>query len=215
MFVYVVQTEYKEKAAARGRIPENTRRQEMQTSEKETLIARLIDRGLRPCFMKGFSDEVQLTCTLMSSDMETDSDPISMNAASAVLMYSIPQFNGPAGAVRVAKIKGKYVENPSSEQIRDSTFNLVYAGTKENILAIEAEGAEVSNEEFVKALEFAREKIQPILVAQEKLRDQHSRKGTSIRHMAVSHQPHPPPLPLLHQDTHKQKTGEKQQPMSV
>jgi len=161
-----LQLDYREKAASRGMIPINARKRESSASDKETLVGRLIDRSLRPLFPKGITDQIQLSCTLMSADSVSNADALSINAASTALLLSHVEWKGPVGAVRLGMVDGEFVENPSIEQLRDSTLNMLVAGTKGHILALEAEAAEIDERTLFEGLERAQEKIGSVIEAQ-------------------------------------------------
>ena len=118
---------YQEKSYAAGRVPGNFFRREGRPSEGETLISRLIDRPIRPLFADGFNNETQVTCTVISYDMENDTDIVAMIAASAALTFSGLPFLGPIGAAKIGYIDGKYILNPSPEEKEKSLLNLFAA----------------------------------------------------------------------------------------
>mmetsp|Transcript_252 Transcript_252/g.805 ORF Transcript_252/g.805 Transcript_252/m.805 type:complete len:907 (-) Transcript_252:118-2838(-) len=160
--------DYKEKAASRGMLPKNPMKQERQ-SEKETLVARLMDRSMRPVFEKGIMDNLQLSCAVLSADKRSDTDPLAINAASAAIMLSDQEWAGPVAAVRLAYADKEFIPDPTVDQLRSSTLNIVYAGTKHGMLALEAEGAEIPERIFAKAVNVAHQQILPIIKAQEDL----------------------------------------------
>src|SRR5271156_2176556 len=144
--------EYRERAAAVGKIPGGYFRREGRPSEKEVLTCRMTDRPLRPLFPKGYLYDTQIITTLLSADGENDPDILSMNGASAALMVSDIPFAGPIGAVRVGRVDGQFVANPTHTERQRSDLDLVYVRTTEDVIMIEGEGSEVPEEEFVKAL---------------------------------------------------------------
>jgi polyribonucleotide nucleotidyltransferase len=156
---------YQEKTFAAGKIPGGYFKREGRPSEKETLVSRLIDRPIRPLFVKGFKNEVQVVCTVLSHDMENDPDIVAMVAASAALTLSGVPFMGPIGGARVGIIDGEYVLNPSVDQIKDSTLDLVVAGTQDALMMVESEAKELSEDKMLGALMFAHAGMQPVIDA--------------------------------------------------
>ncbi|MDI1365557.1 MAG: polyribonucleotide nucleotidyltransferase, partial [bacterium] len=120
---------YIEKTYAAGKIPGGFFKREGRPSEKETLVSRLIDRPIRPLFVKGFKNEVQVVCTVLQHDLENDPDIVAMCAASAALVISGAPFMGPIGGARVGYINGEYVLNPTLDELKESKMDLVVAGT--------------------------------------------------------------------------------------
>jgi len=161
--------DYREKFAAAGRFPGGYFKREGRPSEKEILTCRLCDRPLRPLFPKGFLNEVQVIGFLLSVDGIHDGDLLMVNGASAALMISDIPWNGPVAGVRVGRIEGKFVANPTVQQQFDSDLDLIYVGTRKEMLMIEGSADTIPEEEFLKALDFAHESIQPIIDAQEEL----------------------------------------------
>lgn len=161
--------DYRERYAAAGRFPGGYFKREGKPSEKEVLTSRLCDRPLRPLFPEGFMNEVQVIGMLLSADLENEPDVLVVNAASAALMCSDIPFHGPIGCVRVGEVKGQFVVNPTNDQLFDSKLDLIYVGNEKDMMMIEGSADQLSDERFVEALEFAHEKIQPILKAQREL----------------------------------------------
>ncbi|MDD3579563.1 MAG: polyribonucleotide nucleotidyltransferase [Desulfobacca sp.] len=163
--------DYLEMAYAAGRIPGGFFRREIgRPSEKETLTSRLIDRPIRPLFPKGFFNELQIIATVLSVDLENDPDIIALNGASAALEISDIPFQGPIAAVRVGKLEGQLIVNPTNTQLKDSTLNLIVAGTAKELVMVEGGAAMASEEEMLEALFFAHEQMQPILALQDRMR---------------------------------------------
>ena len=130
--------DYLEMAYAAGRIPGGFFRREIgRPSEKETLTSRLIDRPLRPLFPKGQNHEIQIIATVLSSDLDTDSDIPALNGAGAALEISDIPFQGPVAAVRVGKVDGQLIVNPTNTQLKDSHFNLIVAGAPQGLVMVE------------------------------------------------------------------------------
>ncbi len=138
--------DYQERTYAAGKIPGGFFRREGRPNENETLVSRLIDRPLRPLFPKGFTNEVQVICTVMSLDPEIDPDIPSLLGASAACSISGLPFKGPVGAARVAYIDGDYVLNPTQSQLAESKLDLIVAGTDSAVLMVESEAKELSEE---------------------------------------------------------------------
>src|SRR6202790_2255752 len=147
--------DYREKAAAAGKFPGGYFKREGRPSEKETLTSRMIDRPLRPLFPKGYFYDTQVISVLLSADGENDPDILSINGASAALCVSDIPFAGPIGAVRVARIDGGFVVNPTHSQRQLSDLDLVYVGTADEIVMIEGAAEQMPEEDFIKAIEFA------------------------------------------------------------
>src|SRR5205809_2743757 len=147
--------DYREKAAAVGRFPGGYFKREGRPSEKETLTSRMIDRPLRPLFPKGYLYDTQVIAILLSADGENDPDIPAINGASAALMVSDIPFAGPIGAVRVGRINGQFIANPTHAQRAESDLDLVYVGTETEVIMIEGSALELPEEEFIKSLEFA------------------------------------------------------------
>ncbi len=156
---------YQEKTYAAGKIPGGFFRREGRPSEKETLTSRLIDRPLRPLFPKGFMNEVQVVCTVMSADRNDDPDIASLIGASAALAISGIPFNGPVGACRVGYKDGTYLLNPSYSTLTESALNMVVAGTADAVLMVESEAKELTEDEMLGAVLFAHQEMQVAIAA--------------------------------------------------
>jgi len=166
---FPLSVEYREKAAAVGRFPGGYFRREGRPSEKEVLTCRMTDRPLRPLFPKGYLYDTQIITTLLSADGENDPDILSINGASAALMVSDIPFAGPVGAVRVARVDGKLVINPTHSQQALSDLDLVYVGTETQVIMIEGSAEELPEGEFNAALDFAQQEIQVVIKMQKEL----------------------------------------------
>ncbi len=165
--------DYLEMAYAAGRIPGGFFRREIgRPSEKETLTSRLIDRPLRPLFPKGMNHEIQIIATVLSSDLDTDSDMPALNCAAAALEISDIPFQGPVAAVRVGKVDGQLIVNPTNTQIKESHLNLIVAGTPQGLVMVEGGARMASEEEVLEAMFFAQEQIQPILNLISRMREE-------------------------------------------
>jgi polyribonucleotide nucleotidyltransferase len=161
--------EYREKAYAAGRIPGNFFKREGRMGEKETLSARLIDHMIRPLFPKKFRHEIQVFVSVLSSDGVNDADILGMVGASASLLISDLPFKGPIAALRVGRVDGDLIVNPTNEQIAESDMDLIISGDRESISSIEGGAEEISEAALLEALEFAHENMQEILDLQEEL----------------------------------------------
>jgi polyribonucleotide nucleotidyltransferase len=155
--------EYRERAAAVGKIPGGYFKREGRPSEKEILTCRMTDRPLRPLFPKGYLYDTQIITTLLSADGENDPDILSINGASAALMVSDIPFGGPIGALRVGRVDGKFVTNPTHAQMELSDLDLVYVATETEILMIEGSALEMPESDFKAALAYAQEEAQIVI----------------------------------------------------
>ncbi len=156
---------YQEKTYAAGKIPGGYFKREGRPTERETLISRLIDRPIRPLFVEGFRNETQVIATVLSYDLENDSDIVAMVASSAALTLSGIPFMGPIGAARVGVVNGEYVLNPTIEQMKTSELDLVVAGTQDAVLMVESEAKELTEEKMLGAVMFGHRNFQPVLEA--------------------------------------------------
>ena len=160
---------YQEKYYAAGKIPGGFFKREARPTEKETLTSRLIDRPIRPLFVDGFKHEVQVTCTVLSHDLENDPDVVAMIAASAALTLSGAPFRGPIGCARVGFCDGKYILNPMIDDMDhlrsnpEQKLDLVIAGTKDAVMMVESEAYELSESEMLGAVKFGHESMQPVI----------------------------------------------------
>ncbi len=156
---------YQEKTFAAGKIPGGFFKREGRPSEKETLVSRLIDRPIRPLFAKGFRNETQVICTVLSHDLENDPDVVAMVGASAALTLSGIPFMGPIGGARVGYIDGEYVLNPRRDEMENTQLDLMVAGTAEGVLMVESEAHELSEEVMLGAVTFGHKAFQPVIDA--------------------------------------------------
>jgi polyribonucleotide nucleotidyltransferase len=161
--------EYRERAAAVGKIPGGYFKREGRPSEKEILTCRMTDRPLRPLFPKGYLYDTQIITTLLSADGENDPDMLSINGASAALMVSDIPFFGPIGALRVGRVDGKFVTNPTHAQMELSDLDLVYVATETEILMIEGSALEMPEADFKAALAYAQVEAQVVINIQKDL----------------------------------------------
>lgn len=151
--------DYQEKFGSAGKIPGSFQRREGRLSDNEILISRLIDRALRPIFPEDYHADVQVIVTLISADAEVQPDALAALAASAAIAVSDIPFNGPISEVRVAKINGEYIVNPTTTQIKSASLDLIVAGTVDNIIMVEGEAELCTEEEMIEAIKIAHEAI--------------------------------------------------------
>ncbi|HEX2292603.1 MAG TPA: polyribonucleotide nucleotidyltransferase [Gaiellaceae bacterium] len=161
-----------ERMYAAGKIPGGFFKREGRPTERAILTARMIDRPIRPLWPKGYKNEVQVICTVLSADMVVPHDILCINGASAALMISPLPFLGPVGAVRVGRIEGRLSVNPTLQELEESTLDLIVVGTKDGLTMVEAGGEEIPEDELLEALDFAHGEIIRICEAQEELREQ-------------------------------------------
>lgn len=161
--------DYREKAAAAGKFPGGYFKREGRPTEKEILTCRLTDRPIRPLFPKGWYNEVQVQTILLSADGENDPDVLSIIGASAALMVSDIPWAGPLGAVRVGRINGQFVANPTHSEQAESDLDLVYVGNETEVVMFEGSAKEISEADFMAAMRYAQEVIQPQIAAQKEL----------------------------------------------
>src|SRR5215469_11480350 len=161
--------DYREKAAAAGKFPGGYFKREGRPTEKETLTSRMIDRPLRPLFPKGYFYDSQIISILLSADGQNDPDILAINGASAALSVSDIPFAGPIGAVRVGRVNGEFVANPTHDERAQSDLDLIYVGTEKDVIMIEGSAKEMPEAEFTKALEFAHGHAREMIQAQKEL----------------------------------------------
>lgn len=167
---FPLQVEYREKYYAAGRFPGGYFKREARPSEKEILTARIIDRPIRPLFPNGYHNDVQVNNMVLSADCENETDVLAVNASSAALHISDVPFMGPIGCVRVGRINGEFVINPTQTQRQESDLDLIYAGTGERFLMMEGGAAEISEEDFLTAMKLGHAEVVKIVNAQHELR---------------------------------------------
>jgi|TARA_B110000037_G_scaffold205505_1_gene250479 polyribonucleotide nucleotidyltransferase len=166
---FPLSVEYKERASAAGTFPGGYFKREGRPTEKEILTCRMTDRPLRPLFPKGYLYDTQIIALLLSADQIHDADVLAMNGASAALAISDIPFAGPIGAVRVGRVDGEFLINPTFEQREDSDLDLIYVGNKTDVIMIEGAADEIPDAEFKKSLYFAQEAVTKVVEAQEEL----------------------------------------------
>ncbi len=167
---FPLRVDYEERMYAGGRIPGSFFRREGRPSEEAILTARLVDRPLRPLFPEGMRNDVQVVLYSFSADELHPIDILAINAASAALMVSDIPWDGPVAAVRIGRINGEFVVNPTFPEIEESELDLRIAGSRDAILMVEAGAKEVPEEVMVEALAFGHQALQPIIDIQEKMR---------------------------------------------
>src|SRR5919112_2428621 len=161
--------EYKEKTYAAGKIPGGFIKREGRPSDGEILSARIIDRSIRPLFPEGFQNEVQVFCYVLSADQENDADVLALVATSYAMNASKVPWSGPIAGVRVGRIQGNWVLNPTFQQLEYSDMELVVAGSNDSIMMVEGGALEVSEEDVVEALTVAQGGIRELIGYQEEL----------------------------------------------
>ena len=172
--------DYREKAAAAGKFPGGYFKREGRPTEKEILTCRLTDRPIRPLFPKGWYNEVQVQTVVLSADGENNPDILSIIGASAALMVSDIPWDGPLGAVRVGRINGKFIANPTHAEQAESDLDLVYVGNASDIVMYEGAAKEISEADFNAALQFGQECCQPLIAAQKELAARAGKKKREI-----------------------------------
>jgi polyribonucleotide nucleotidyltransferase len=172
--------DYREKAAAAGKFPGGYFKREGRPTEKEILTCRLTDRPIRPLFPKGWYNEVQVQTVLLSADGENEPDILSIIGASASLMVSDIPWAGPLGAVRVGRVNGKFIANPTHVEQAESDLDLVYVGNEKDVVMFEGAAKEITEADFKAALAYAQTAIQPLITAQKELAAKAGKKKREI-----------------------------------
>jgi len=176
---------YIEKAYAAGKIPGGFFKREARPSENETLVCRLIDRPIRPLFADGYKNDTQVTCMVISHDLENNPDIVAMVATSAALTLSGVPFQGPVGGARVGLIDGEYVLNPNIDEMPESDLDLVVAGTSDAVLMVESEADQLSEEVMLGAVMFGHREFQPVVDAVVQLAEKAAKEPRE--HVAPDH----------------------------
>jgi polyribonucleotide nucleotidyltransferase len=161
---------YQEKAYAGGKIPGSFFKREGRPSDNETLTCRLIDRPIRPLFPKNFLNDTQIMATVVSADKDNDPGILSMIGASAALEVSDIPFFGPIAGVKVGRVDGRFVANPTADELAQSDIEIIVAASRDAVIMVEGGAAIVSEEDMLEAVFFGHAAVQPILAAQEELR---------------------------------------------
>ncbi|MET0586230.1 MAG: polyribonucleotide nucleotidyltransferase, partial [Candidatus Binatia bacterium] len=179
--------DYQEKTFAAGKIPGGFFKREGRPSEKEILTCRLIDRSLRPLFAEGLRCETQIIATVLSADRENDPDVVAMLGTSIALHVSDIPFNGPLAGVRIGRIDGRWVMNPTQSQLEESDVDIFLSGSRDAIVMVEGGAQVVPEEEILEALFAGHEAIQPLLQIQEDIRRE---IGKPKRHVPLAQLDH-------------------------
>ncbi len=158
--------DYREKTYAAGKFPGGFYKREGRPTAKEILTMRLMDRPIRPLFPMSYRNDVQVMCIVLSVDKENDPDISAMIGASAALSISSIPFEGPVGSVRVGKVNGEFVLNPTHSELKDSAMDLVLSGTEDGVLMVEAGANEVTEDDILRAMVFAEESVKEIVQLQ-------------------------------------------------
>jgi len=161
--------DYREKAAAAGKFPGGYFKREGRPTEKEILTSRMIDRPCRPLFPEGFYNDTQIMAILLSADTENDPDILAINGASAALTVSDIPWDGPVAAVRVGRVNGQFVVNPTHTQRKESDLDLIYVGNEKELVMIEGSANEIAEADLLSAIEFAHGHVQKIIAAMREL----------------------------------------------
>jgi len=183
---FPLQVEYREKTSAAGKIPGGFIKREGRPTEKEILSSRLIDRPIRPLFPDNFMNETQVIAFVLSFDGENDADVLAALGASAALTVSDIPFDGPMAEVRVGRVDGKFIVNPSHSEIDQSDLELVVAGTADSVMMVEGEAKEISEEDLLNALKFAQSEITKLVNIQLELRELAGKKKWNVKNEEVN-----------------------------
>ncbi|MBP8625564.1 MAG: polyribonucleotide nucleotidyltransferase [Syntrophorhabdaceae bacterium] len=162
---------YQEMSYAAGKFPGGFFKREGRPSDREVLMSRLIDRPLRPLFPKGFNNEVQIIATVLSADQENDPAILGILGASCALMISEIPFEGPMAGVKIGRKDGKFIINPSLEDLEQSDLDIVMTGTKDAIIMVEGSAKFISSEDLIEAIHFGHQNISPLIECQNRLRE--------------------------------------------
>jgi polyribonucleotide nucleotidyltransferase len=185
---FPLQVEYREKTAAVGRIPGGFFKREGKPSEKEVLSARLIDRPIRPLFPELYMCETQIVCGVYSSDQENDADVIAAVGASAALMISDIPFYGPIGEVRVGRVNGEFIVNPTHSQLKESDMDLIVGGTEDSVVMVEGDAKEASETDLLNAIKFAHENIKKLCKAQKEMAEDCGKPKREVPAADINHE---------------------------
>lgn len=178
---FPLQVEYREKTSAAGKFPGGFIKREGRPTEKEILSSRLIDRPIRPLFPEGFKNETQVIAFVLSYDGQNDADVLSAIGASAALTISDIPFDGPIAEVRIGRINGQLVLNPTHSDIEQSDLELVVAGTSDSVIMVEGESKELSEDDILTALKFAQAEINKLVQLQIELRNEAGKNKWEIK----------------------------------
>lgn len=178
---FPLQVEYREKTSAAGKFPGGFIKREGRPTEKEILSSRLIDRPIRPLFPENFMNETQIIAFVVSYDGQNDADVLSAVGASAALVISDIPFDGPIAEVRVGRVNGQLIVNPTHNEIEQSDLELVVAGTSDSIIMVEGESKELSEDDLLDALRFAQTEIKKLVDIQIELRKEAGKQKWEIK----------------------------------
>jgi polyribonucleotide nucleotidyltransferase len=182
---FPLQVEYREKTSAAGKFPGGFIKREGRPTEKEILSSRLIDRPIRPLFPEKFMNETQVIAFVLSYDGQNDADVLAAIGASAALTISDIPFDGPIAEVRVGKVNGKLIVNPTHAEIEQSDLELVVAGTRDSIMMVEGESKEVNEDDLLNALRFAQAEIKKLVQLQIELRNEAGKHKWEMKPNAI------------------------------
>ncbi|MCW8803294.1 MAG: polyribonucleotide nucleotidyltransferase, partial [Ignavibacteriaceae bacterium] len=182
---FPLQVEYREKTSAAGKFPGGFIKREGRPTEKEILSSRLIDRPIRPLFPENFMNETQVIALVVSYDGQNDADVLGAIGASAALTISDIPFDGPIAEIRVGRINGQLIVNPTHAEIEQSDLELVVAGTSDSIIMVEGESKEVNEDDLLNALKFAQAEIKKIVQLQIELRNETGKNKWEIKTKAI------------------------------
>ncbi len=182
---FPLQVEYREKTSAAGKFPGGYIKREGRPTEKEILSARLIDRPIRPLFPEDFKNETQVIAFVLSHDGENDADVLAAVGASAALTISDIPFHGPMGEVRVGRLNGSFIVNPTFQQLKDCDIDLTVGGTEDSLMMVEGESKQISEGELLEALKFAHEEIKKIVRLQNELKSEVGKPKMAISQVEV------------------------------
>ncbi|HUX61064.1 MAG TPA: polyribonucleotide nucleotidyltransferase [Ignavibacteriaceae bacterium] len=177
---FPLQVEYREKTSAAGKIPGGFIKREGRPTEKEILSSRLIDRPIRPLFPNEFKNETQVIAFVLSHDGENDADVLAAVGASAALTISDIPFDGPCAEVRIGRVNGEFIVNPTIKQLKEGDVELVVAGTSDSIMMVEGESKEVGEQDLLDALKFAQAEIKKLVNLQLELKAEIGRKKREV-----------------------------------
>ncbi|MDP2365840.1 MAG: polyribonucleotide nucleotidyltransferase, partial [Ignavibacteria bacterium] len=183
---FPLQVEYRERTSAAGKFPGGYIKREGRPTEKEILSSRLCDRPIRPLFPSSFKNETQIVAMVVSYDGENDPDVLAACGASAALAISDIPFDGPMGEVRIGRVDGELVVNPTHGQIKLSDFELIVAGTADSIMMVEGDSKEVSEQELLDALKFAQLEIKKIVDLQNQLRTEAGKTKWAVTEVSIN-----------------------------
>ncbi len=172
---------YQEMSYAVGRFPGGFFKREGRPSEREILLSRLIDRPLRPSFPKSFRNETQIIATVLSSDQENDPGPLGILGASCALTISQIPFDGPLAGVKIGRVDGRLIVNPTTEEMDESDINIIIAGSRDAVMMVEGSAGFVSGKDIIEAINFGHEQLEPLIRIQDELRRKVGKEKWAIK----------------------------------